>query len=431
MIGASKILTVSYGTFSCTLEGFEEPFSTMKAIAEYFRDLAADDRYFGAEPLTPDAEMLHRIAEREIHRRVEAKINDNGVTLRAHDIGANALQPMALPEVTAATSSAAPAPNLNAPTPRRDWHADRTAASPTEITPRVALTSERPMAPFAAKTRNAAAPIEPGAAGMDADFTLAAGPLSESSAASKLARLRIAVEQARIDGLANAMSDTARVFADVLYTEDLVAGNETNAARVPEHAGFVTSSATETEFETESLADLMALDGGNSDDTDPAQDEVGEWADAGAAKAGPAVGEVQVFVLDVERIVVAAVEAAPEGDASEGSRSGSAFATTLAVFEPLEEATAKIDLSWITDLEPLDSEPQTTAAEMITEAARQSTETGVTAPVLAPQELNITDLAQELQHADHEEAGLQDLLGRVASQLAPQEAANAEPDRDP
>jgi hypothetical protein len=57
MVSSSKILTVSYGTFSCTAEGFDDPLDVVKEATHFFRGVVGEDRFFGAEPPQFDPEL--------------------------------------------------------------------------------------------------------------------------------------------------------------------------------------------------------------------------------------------------------------------------------------------------------------------------------------------------------------------------------------
>ena len=49
MVSSSKILTVSYGTFSCTAEGFDDPLGVVKDTTHFFRGVV-HDLYFPVLP---------------------------------------------------------------------------------------------------------------------------------------------------------------------------------------------------------------------------------------------------------------------------------------------------------------------------------------------------------------------------------------------
>ncbi|MDW3222916.1 MAG: hypothetical protein R8G34_08545 [Paracoccaceae bacterium] len=67
----NRVLTLSYGTHACTLEGFENALHAVEPILEYFRDMTQDAQSGTVARLQPDAVVLAQIAARATSLAVE------------------------------------------------------------------------------------------------------------------------------------------------------------------------------------------------------------------------------------------------------------------------------------------------------------------------------------------------------------------------
>ncbi|MEP3845254.1 MAG: hypothetical protein ABJM43_07940 [Paracoccaceae bacterium] len=233
----NKTLTVSHGTFSCTLEGFEDSFEMMKIVAEYFQNLAEEDPSFGTKPVQMDTDTLAKLAQEETSHHVEASEKDGHYVLSATDEPVTSDAPTsdvpAAAVATGAVALGAIASELSSPSPSAlntyDVYDEDTGAQESELEP----------------TR-----FED----MEAEAFSDTPPATES-AVDKLQRIRDVVELADTDAEEETYDDEpadAETLTDVASDEDAGAETEVDADVI------AADSADDADEQSDDVEDVSA-----------------------------------------------------------------------------------------------------------------------------------------------------------------------------
>lgn len=80
-----RVLSVSYGSFSVKLEGFDDPFAIMRRVTEYFRSVASLDPSFGLKPLNEDLAVFEALETAVFDDDISIETEGSTLTLSPRD----------------------------------------------------------------------------------------------------------------------------------------------------------------------------------------------------------------------------------------------------------------------------------------------------------------------------------------------------------